>query len=54
MIMININSVLPLLVIFESLGASVFYIVNKQYGSSLYWFFAACINISVLWIPKLG
>jgi len=44
--------ILPIIMIVESIGASIIFLLAKMYGSSIYWLSAAILNISVVFLIK--
>lgn len=47
--------VFPIVVIVESMAASLIFAIDGKFGSSIYWFFAAAITFAATFlIPKLG
>ena len=44
--------ILPIIIMAESYLAVIPLIVQKHYGSALYWFCAGCLNLSVIFLIK--
>jgi hypothetical protein len=50
----DLVTLLPTIIAAEALLASVFYALNKAWGSALYWLSACVITVAVTMIPRWG
>ena len=48
----RIINLLPTIIVIESVFAGIIYALGKKWGSALYWFSAALLNISAIWLIK--
>lgn len=45
-------TILPTIIVIESILAGIIYAINHKWGSALYWISAALLNISAIWLIK--
>lgn len=50
--MIRVDQMLPTVMIILSIGAAVVYVVKGDIGRGCYWFFGACIAITVTFLVR--
>ena len=48
----RIINLLPTIIVIESVFAGIIYVFDKKWGSAIYWFSAALLNISAIWLIK--
>jgi hypothetical protein len=48
-----IANLLPTVIMIESFLAGIVYLYYEKYGSSIYWFAAGLLNLSVIYLMKL-